>query len=339
MAVAEAIYKAGDTVEGFRVHALLGQGAASQIYLVQDPKTKQIFALKHVHRGDAKDARFLDQAIQEYQIASKLNHPNLRKIERLIKKTRRLLHLTDVFLLMEHVDGVSMERRPPKNFDEALQIFGQTARALAHMHARGFIHADMKPNNIIVCHAEDQPAAKIIDLGQSCATGTVKSRIQGTPDYIAPEQVHRRPITPQTDIYNLGTTMYWTVTGKHVPTALPRGDSLLSRIDDNLIPRPKPASELNPRVPAKLNELVMHCVEINPSDRPNDMVYVAEQLDLIRAMILARQQEGDAKAKSGSGVGAILNAGTAGYEGMKLNEGSAPGTIPAAQNGQASGEV
>ena len=61
---------------------------------------------------------------------------------------------------------------------------------------------------------------KIIDLGQSCAIGTVKPRIQGTPDYIAPEQVHRRAITPKTDIYNPGATMYAVLTGERVPTAL-----------------------------------------------------------------------------------------------------------------------
>ena len=59
---------------------------------------------------------------------------------------------------------------------------------------------------------------KVIDFGQSCRIGTVKERIQGTPDYIAPEQVARRPITSQTDVFNLGATLYWALTGQDIPT-------------------------------------------------------------------------------------------------------------------------
>lgn len=329
MSLSEPMFKAGETVEGYRVHTALGEGAASHIYLVQDPKTKQVWALKHVHRGDAKDARFLDQAIQEYQIASKLNHPNIRKITRLIKKTRRLLYLTDVMLVMEVVDGVSMDRRPPKRFDDAVSLFEQTARAMGHMHERGFAHADMKPNNIMVCQSANGPMAKIIDLGQSCTLGTVKGRIQGTPDYIAPEQVHRRPITSRTDVYNLGATMYWTVTGRHVPTALPRGDSLVSRIDDHLIPKPRAASEINPRIPGKLNELIMHCVEIDPEDRPDDMGHVVEVLQNVLGELRLSGIATRDKTKEGSSVGGLILNDATNHEGARLNEGSAPGTLRA----------
>ena len=65
---------------------------------------------------------------------------------------------------------------------------------------------------------------KIIDLGQSCKLGAIKSRIQGTPDYIAPEQVLRKHISHRTDIFNLGATMYWALTGKNVPTLIPKNE-------------------------------------------------------------------------------------------------------------------
>jgi len=156
------------------------------------------------------------------------------------------------------------------------------------MHACGYIHADMKPNNVVVT---SDGTAKIIDLGQSCSDGTVKERIQGTPDYIAPEQVHRRPITPKTDIYNLGATMYWVLTRKHIPTALAKGDSLVGSLDDHLMPKPTPAMELNKRIPPKLNELIMQCVEIDPADRPVSMEYVADRLNLIEGILRARGRE------------------------------------------------
>lgn len=276
--------KVGDSIEGYRILREVGRGAASIIYLVQDPRNKQIWALKHVEKNDPKDQRFLDQAEAEYKIASDLNHPSIRKIDRLIKKKNGLLSTKELYLVMEFVDGISEDKQQPRTFEKAVDIFYQVAQALAHMHDRGYVHADMKPNNIMVMDG----VAKIIDLGQSCKIGTVKERIQGTPDYIAPEQVHRRAITPKTDIYNLGATMYWTVTRKPIPTALAKDDKLVGSLEDHLVERPTPAIELNPRVPARLNELIMQCVEVDPEKRPASMAMVADRLSLILGILRAR---------------------------------------------------
>lgn len=278
-------YSVGDLIEGYRVLKEVGQGAASVVYLVQDPKTKQIWALKHVEKSGPKDQRFLDQAESEYRIASELNHAGIRRIERMIKKGG-LLSTRELFLLMEYVDGISEEKVASRSVEEVVDICGQVASAMAHMHEHGFVHADMKPNNIMV----DDGHAKIIDLGQSCKIGTIKERIQGTPDYIAPEQVHRQAITPRTDIYNLGATMYWMLTRRHIPTAMPKdGESLVSTLDAGRIERPTPAHELNPRVPARLSELIERCVAAEPEKRPESMAWVADQLNLILGIIRARR--------------------------------------------------
>lgn len=278
-------FKVGDMIEDYRVLAELGRGAASVIYLVQEPKTKQIWALKHVERTSPKDDRFLDQAESEYKIASQLDHTNIRKIVKMFKRKSGLVTVKDLFLVMELVDGISYDQKPPKTFEEAVRSFYQTALGLAHMHERGFVHADMKPNNIVVMA---DGTAKVIDLGQSCPIGTVKPRIQGTPDYIAPEQVHRRPITPKTDVYNLGATMYWVLTRRHIPTALPKGDSLVNSLDDNLIAKPTPCHEINPRIHPRLSELIMQCVEIDAEARPADMKFVADRLNLIEGILRAK---------------------------------------------------
>ena len=73
----------------------------------------------------------------------------------------------------------------------------------------------------------------------------------------------------------------------HIPTALGKGDSLLGKIDDNLIEKPAPAISLNPRIPQMLNDLIMHCLEIDPEKRPQDMKVVADRLNLIRAKLHA----------------------------------------------------
>lgn len=281
-------FKKGDTVEGFRILGELGRGAASIIYLAKDTKSDHIWALKHVAKLEPKDQRFLDQAEAEYDINRQLDHPRIRRIDRMIKKRAGLLSgVSDLFIVMELVDGEAMDRNPPKTFEAAVSAFEQTADALAYMHERGYVHADMKPNNIVIT-ADGE--VKIIDLGQSCKVGTVKERIQGTPDYIAPEQVHCRPITPKTDIYNLGATMYYLLTRTKVPTALAGGDSLVSRRDDNLIEKPKPAGQLNARIHPKLSELIMQCVEIDAEKRPDSMRFVADRLQLILGILRAKRE-------------------------------------------------
>ena len=280
------VYKKGDRVAGMVVLAELGRGAASIIYLVQDPKTKQIWALKHVHRETKKDQRYIDQTVQEHAVGAKLDNPLIRRIGRLIK-ARSLMTLKEIYLLMEYVDGVSLEREQPSSMTDLVGLFKLAAQGLAYMHSKGFVHADIKPNNIIIVGDR----IKIIDLGQSCAIGFIKPRIQGTPDYIAPEQVHRQPITAKTDIYNLGATMYWCLTRKNIPTALPKGDSLVGSLDAEFIERPAPVRELNPDAPVRLEELVMACVEPATENRPSDMALVADRLDLIHARMIADAQQ------------------------------------------------
>ena len=280
------IKKKGDVIDGYRVLAEIGRGAASVIYLVQEIKTKQIWALKQVEKQTDKDQRFLDQAEEEAKVAQTINHPGIRKIKKVIKKGS-FLAVKELFLVMEFVDGISLEKHPPETFEAAVDIFHQTALALSAMHEAGYVHADMKPNNIVI---SEDGSIKVIDLGQSCPIGTVKPRIQGTPDYIAPEQVHRRPITPLTDVYNFGATMYWVLTRQHVPTALAKGDSLMGSLDDNLIAKPTRTIELNPRILPKLDEIVMQCVEVQEKDRPKSMHEVADRLNLILGIVRAKSE-------------------------------------------------
>jgi serine/threonine-protein kinase len=263
---------------GYRVVAKLGSGAASELYAVQDPKTKQVWALKHVVRHDEKGARFIEQVEQEHAIGSKLDHPNVRGVSK-VHRTRKLFTTTEIGLLLELVDADAMDQRMPRNMLEAVDQFRQIADGLAHMHERGFVHADMKPINAMVCANGN---VKIIDLGQACAIGTKKKRIQGTPGYIAPEQAQRDAVTAATDVYNLGATMHWVLVGEVIPTALPpKGDGELGAVDVKMIQLPKPPHVRNPRIPAALSELVMDCIQLDPTARVASMKLVSERLSAI----------------------------------------------------------
>ena len=267
----------------------LGKGAKSTIYAVVDPATGRQYALKHVIRKDVKDLRFVEQVETEFEISRQFNHPNLRKTFDLKLQKKYFVQVTDAFLLMELFKGRSVEARPPSNMNDFVSIFLQSAQGLRAMHAMGFVHCDIKPNNIM---RDDADHVKVIDFGQSCAVNTVKERIQGTPDYIAPEQVARRPVTFQTDIFNLGATMYWALVGRTVPTLYTvnkKGENSL--LSDSLFDTPQ---QLNPKVPAALSNLVMESVSTNPKKRQADMDQVITRLELVKH-ILSKQAQNPAQ--------------------------------------------
>ncbi len=272
-------------IAGYEVLSTLGFGARSTIYSVRDPKRGECYALKRVVKSSPSDQRYLDQAIAEHEIASKFDHPSLRKSLKLIKQ-REFIRVTEVLVLMELVEGKTLEHYQPNGLLELLAICRQVAAGLQTMHDLNYVHADIKPNNIMLsnrCDPQD-PASqvKIIDFGQSCSINTQKDRIQGTPDYIAPEQVLRKPITPKTDIFNLGATMYWLLTGKHVPTMIPKkGAGVQLRVEQ----KSQTPAELNPQVPPALSSLVMDCVEKHASDRPMDMTEVINRLEIAASQV------------------------------------------------------
>lgn len=265
----------GQKLLHYEVLERLGEGARSTIYSVVDPNTKHVFALKHVVRAEAKDLRFIQQMETEYEISHQFNHPNLRRsFELKINKTM-LLKVAEAFLIMELVDGKTLDVRPPTDMMQSLDTFILVAQGLKAMHQMGFVHCDLKPNNIM---RNDQGGVKIIDFGQSCKIGTVKERIQGTPDFIAPEQVNRRPMSIQTDVFNLGATMYWTVTGRHIPTLYTvnkKGEN--SFLLDTRIDSP---GDLNPRVPPAVSNLILEMVSTRVGKRPTDMDAVITRLEL-----------------------------------------------------------
>jgi len=270
-----------DPLELFN-HAVLGRlgvGAASVIYKVREPRGRKIHALKHVVKHAEKDQRFFDQVEAEHRIGAPFRHPSIRRIERLFRKRRRF-RVAEMGLLMEHVEAPGLDALPPPEPLEAVRIFIRIADGLQAMHDRGIVHADMKPTNVLV----GPGLVKIIDLGQACEIGTRKSRIQGTPGYIAPEQADRRRITERTDVYNFGATMYWTLARRVIPTVLPPGTQngpTTGPLSIDRVPAPKPLREHDDRIPESLDELIQDCVRISRGDRPSSLRPVVDRLHRI----------------------------------------------------------
>ena len=260
-------------IGGFTIIKRIGTGARSTIYLATDEQTKSNVALKRVIFEKPEDSRIFEQVETEYKVARRIDHPYVRKCYKL-KKRRSFFKVTEMLLSMEMFEAKTLEESPNLSLLDVLLVFRMDANCLNAMHQQGIVHCDIKPNNILLSQSG---SIKIIDLGQSCKIGTTKQRIQGTPDYIAPEQVKRKPLVPKTDIFNLGATMYWALTGENVPTLIPKKDSM-----GLTIPQQRRAPhEIKKQLPQGISKLVMDCVEEDALLRPRNMLTVVSRLDMM----------------------------------------------------------
>jgi serine/threonine-protein kinase len=264
---------------GYRITRQIGTGAGSKIYTAVERASGIMRAVKHVVRESPEDERFLKQTEIEYEISSKIEHPNLRRIYS-IHRVRKLLQVREVLVVMEYVDGLSLEDARPNRLKTFLVLFQKVALGLDAMHTAGFVHTDIKPTNIMIAKGG---IVKIIDLGQACPLYHRKERIQGTPDYIAPEQVRRLALDQRTDVFNLGATMYWMLTSENYPTEI-RGDETPRRRKGARSNKPLAPNEHNDKIPVSLSNLVMECCRNNPAERPESMQQIISRLDVVQKL-------------------------------------------------------
>lgn len=274
---------------GFEVIHRIGKGAGAVIYSAQQLASRRKVAIKHVVRHSPQDDRLLEQAENECEVSRNLKHPYLRQCYDLIR-VRRWLKTRELFLVMELVEGQRLDELyasdRPKNFVDVANLFVRVAEGLHALHQAGYAHADIKPNNILI---QPDGAPKIIDFGQSCRLGHTKERIQGTPDYIAPEQVQLGPIDQRTDVYNLGATMYWLVTGLAFSTILPFAPTGMKKIELEGRRANSPPHELNSSVPVPLSRLIMECCENDKEARPRDMNKLITRLETVLHVLRTRR--------------------------------------------------
>src|SRR5262249_28309711 len=132
-------------------------------------------------------------------------------------------------------------------------VFIQVAAAMAHMHRRGVYHGDLQPGNVMLSR---DGQGKVIDFGAAWIRGEPEERVQGTPQYMAPEQASEKLVDSKTDLYNFGATMYRMFTGHHANLGIPQtGNGLGSR------GRPTAPMKLDSNIPGTLSEAIMACLE------------------------------------------------------------------------------
>jgi len=288
-------------LKDYELLEVVGNGAGSVVYKARETATGRLCAIKHVTRktiANLEQARrqirdgsrrlgqyarlnyrgFFQQVRNEHRVLRTLDKatysPYLLEVRALVP-IRHFIRLHGYDLVMEYVDGVSLREKSDYEMPDLIRYYRETAMALAYLHAHGILHADMKPHHIIVTR---DGHVKVIDFGLARFFHDPPGRIQGTAEFMAPEQVKGLPLDPRTDVYGLGATMYFVLTGQPNRPSL---SSLGGSVTVGYAGRANSVRDKNPDCPVALEELILQSCERRPSKRVQSMSEVIRRLDLL----------------------------------------------------------
>ncbi len=263
----------------YELRGVLGSGGMAIVYRAHDRELDEDVALKLL-KGQQPDESSLSRFRHELRICRRLQHPAIvQTFEFGVWQGRR-------FLTMELLEGTDLanllhKRQAPLEALEAAQLFSQAARGLDAAHRAGVIHRDIKPHNLFVL--ADGQRMKIMDFGiakseELSMTMTNAEQVLGTPAYLAPERLRDQvELSPSTDLYSLGVAMYQALTGK-LPFSGPDVSTLLASV---LLDVPKPPRHHRSDIPVDFEQLVLRCLQRDPSGRSPSCGVLAEELDEI----------------------------------------------------------
>src|SRR2546423_636353 len=244
----------------YRLESQLGQSRMAEVWLAHDLELDRPVALKLL-TPDAYRARF----DREARAAASLAHPNVTRLYDYGEADGRL------FMALEYLPGGTLEERLAAGRRltdaETAVLAAQLAAGLAHAHARGLVHRDVKPANVLF---DDEDRPKLADFGIARITGgdtiTETGTVMGTAAYISPEQAAGEPAGPQSDVYSFGVMLFRMLTGR-LPFESERPLELMAMHRD--LPAP-PIESIRPDVPPALAGLVSSALAEDPAERPRD---------------------------------------------------------------------
>lgn len=278
----------GTILGDYSVVRLLGQGGMGAVYLARQLSLDRNVALKFLPVELYGNPDYLERFVREARAAARLNHPNIIQVY----DSGECDGL--YFFVMEYAEGKDLADvvglMGPMEEGQALQLIGQAAKALAYAHQMGIVHRDIKPENLLLTN---NGILKVADLGlakwkssPTDLTLTSEGRIMGSPYYISPEQIKAsKNIDGQTDIYSLGMTLYFLLTGRP-PFS---GDSEAEVMAQHLAENPPPIIEFNPKISRFTRDLVDHMTAKERKNRIQDMATVEARTASILNGEIARQ--------------------------------------------------
>ncbi|MGW3687479.1 Stk1 family PASTA domain-containing Ser/Thr kinase [Streptomyces sp. NPDC005125] len=270
----------GQLLDGrYRVDARIAVGGMATVYRAMDTRLDRVLALKVMHPALATDASFVERFIREAKSVARLAHPNV------VAVFDQGAQGAYVYLAMEYVAGCTLRdvlrERGALQPRAALDILEPVLAALGAAHRAGFVHRDMKPENVLI---GDDGRVKVADFGLVRAVGSdtnTTGTVLGTVSYLAPEQIELGTADTRTDVYACGVVLYEMLTGAKPHT----GDSPAQVIYQHLnedVPTP---SAVVPGLATELDELVASATARNPEARPFDAVAMLAESRTARAAL------------------------------------------------------
>ena len=259
----------------------LGSGGMGEVYLARDLTLDRDVALKLLRSQYANDGDSAERFKREATSAARLSHPNIVQVY-----DRGDTEDGTSYIAMEYVPGGTLKERitqdGPLDSRVAASIGYQVAEALGAAHAKGVIHRDIKPQNVLITASG---AAKVADFGIARALSaandsrTKTGTVMGTAGYMSPEQALGEPATPKSDLYSLGIVLYEAVTGRLPFTAENPIAVSMKHVNET----PRPPKQLNPDVPDGMNATILKLLAKDPADRHADADELAEDLWRLRS--------------------------------------------------------
>jgi serine/threonine-protein kinase len=245
----------------YRVTELLGAGGMGEVYKAKHTRLARVIAIKVLSAGTA-DASLLRRFYGEANIQASLRHPGVAEYLGFYEYQGRPC------ILMEYVDGETLaaiiERRGPLPAAEAYRIARSLAAVIAHFHAQGVVHRDIKSNNVKINSAG---TVKVLDFGiarlESTHRSTSAGMLVGTPVIAAPEQVKGGQVTPATDVWQLGVLMYEMLTGRLPFQGTDSSELFLQIVNADFTP----ISHSQHSVPRDFEKIINRCLQKDPLKR------------------------------------------------------------------------
>ncbi len=267
----------------YRLIGRIGAGGMSVVYKAQDVALGRLVAIKILHESLTGDPKFVENFRREAQAAASLSHPNVVTVHDVGQDGSR--H----YIVMELVEGEDLKTTvrnwAPLPLANALDLAIQICKGVGYAHRAGFVHCDVKPQNVLVTK---DGRAMVADFGIarviSEATITRGDSSWGTPHYFSPEQAAGQSATPASDVYAIGIVLYEMLTGR-----LPfQADSPAALALKHLTEEPPPITDLNPNVPLPVAKIIHKVLSKEPSARYR----TADQLGSILQNIRVESEQG-----------------------------------------------